>query len=521
MSDDRPARRGDAAPTGVDLLPVSVAWGDRWYDPAVGLLWNPAGSFAPAVRDASVHLLPQSAWYAFGLLERGRPDDLERATVVLDAVLSHQYDRPGTPWHGTFSRVAEAPEPSAGAVEWVDYDPNWRQFIGTTLLVVLRHHERTLDPVLVARIDAALDLVVRGEPVGRVGAAYTNIAALKSVLEVEVGARHDDPALRAAGEQLASEVVARFERNGGPDEYNSPTYYGIDLLGFALWRTTTSSPRLAAWGASLEAGLWRELALFFHADLGNLAGPFDRTYGMDMGRYLAAVGLWWWQHFGLAAAPLPDVTADAIPHGHDLLAGPLVARLAGAVPRDAVEFLVGFEGVRQIERVLPGPPERVATAWLEEDLALGGMGGPGAGPGSGQCAPATVHWRLPGGAGVAGVGTIRFHCDDPTAARAVDAALTITTTPAGGDSGDETGGVGGGSPAEASFLIDAPPGPDGAPLLEPSMVGPGRWDLPGLPLQVHTTGTLAGVAAFGTGLLVTFRAPAAGHRVVLRRVGGA
>ena len=356
MSDDRHPRRGGAGVRpGGDLLSISVAWGDRWYDPAVRLLWNPAGSFAPVVRDASVHLLPQSAWYAFGLLERGRPGDLARAVTVLGAVLAHQYDRPRTSWHGTFARVAEAPEPTAGAVEWVDYDPNWRQFIGTTLLAVLRHHERSLDPVFVTRIDAALDLAVRGEPVGRVGADYTNIALLKAVLEVEVGMRLADPALVTAGEQLASEVVARFERAGGPDEYNSPTYYGIDLLALALWRTTTASERLAAWGAQLEAALWRDLAMFFHAGLGNLAGPFDRAYGLDMGRYLAAVGLWWWPRFGLEASPLPDVTADVIPHGHDLLMGPLVARLAGPIPRDVVEFLVGFEGVRQVERVLPGP----------------------------------------------------------------------------------------------------------------------------------------------------------------------
>lgn len=502
---DRSIPGGVGRSSGADLLPVSVAWGDRWYDPAVGLLWNPAGSFAPVLRDASVHLLPQSAWYAFGLLERDRPGDAARAASVIDAVLAHQYDRPGTPWHGTFARVAEAPEPTPDAVAWVDYDPNWRQFIGTTFLLILRHHERSLDSVLVSRIDASLDVAVRGEPVGRVGADYSNIAILKAVLEVEVGVRQNDPVLVAAGEQLAADVVERFERSGGLDEYNSPTYYGIDLVGLAMWRTCGASVRLADWGARLEAELWDDLALFFHAGLGNQSGPFDRTYGMDMGRYLAAVGLWWWPRFGLEAAPLPDVTADVIPHGHDLLVGPLVARLAGPIPRSAVEFLTGFEGVRQVERVLAGSGGRVATAWLEEDLALGGMGGDVVAPASGQCAPATIHWRLPDGGGV---GTVRFHCDDPTSGRAVDGALTITTTPRGAE------------PAVAALLIEAPPLPGGVPRLDPAMVGPGRWDLPGLALGVHATGALSGVEAFGDGLLVTLRPASGGHRVVLRRVGG-
>ena len=59
-------------------------------------------------------------------------------------MLATQYDRPGEVWHGTFARFAEWPEPSADAIEWDDYDPNWRQFVGTTWLLILRHFEDRL-----------------------------------------------------------------------------------------------------------------------------------------------------------------------------------------------------------------------------------------------------------------------------------------------------------------------------------------------------------------------------------------
>ena len=48
--------------------------------------------------------------------------------------MKKQYDDDGVPWAGTFRVCAEevAP-PSDGAVEWLHYDPNWRQFSGCVL----------------------------------------------------------------------------------------------------------------------------------------------------------------------------------------------------------------------------------------------------------------------------------------------------------------------------------------------------------------------------------------------------
>ena len=60
-------------------------------------------------------------------------------------------------------------------------------------------------------------------------------------------------------------TVERLYRDeGGFREFNSPTYYGVDLWGLALWRRS-SSPRLVAAGQRLEAALWRDIATFYHA----------------------------------------------------------------------------------------------------------------------------------------------------------------------------------------------------------------------------------------------------------------
>ena len=143
------------------LAERATAWADSAWDEARGLLWNPHGSFDDdGLAPRSVHMVPQSAWYAVGLLARG---DTDRAERVLSELCGLQYDRPGTVWDGTFARFAEWPEPpETGAVEWIDYDPNWRQFLGTTFAVILDAFD--VSPQLAARLRAAIDRAVAGEP---------------------------------------------------------------------------------------------------------------------------------------------------------------------------------------------------------------------------------------------------------------------------------------------------------------------------------------------------------------------
>lgn|ERR1035437_4252736 len=65
------------------------------------------------------------------------PGDRERAARILDEVIKMQYRNPGWSWDGTFRRTPIEPEPVEEAVRWIDYDPNWREFIGTAFAVVL------------------------------------------------------------------------------------------------------------------------------------------------------------------------------------------------------------------------------------------------------------------------------------------------------------------------------------------------------------------------------------------------
>ncbi len=395
------------------LSATATAWMDRWWDPAVGLLWNMEGSYDELAPPRSLHLVPQSAWYAVGLLRRGADADVTRAVRTIEAVARTQYDEPGTVWHGTFARFHETPHPPVDAREWVDYDPNWRQFVGTTFALVLADHADVIPGATADLMRAAIDLAVRGEPEGRVPAWYANIALMKAWLDVEAGRV-------AEGERFAEEVVGAFRRTGAFLEYGSPTYYGIDLYALGLWRSRSSSERLRAWGEEVEAALWRDIGRWYHAGLRNLCGPYARAYGMDMTGYAALLGLWIWDGLGAEVAPFPSPDGQ-LEHAHDLCLAPCVEALGARIPPDVVPAMQRFGEERFVEQVVDPAVGLVATGWLSEDVMIG------AGRGGGfnatrQYHPATVHWRAPDGS----VAWLRLVHDGPLDAVAGRGTLTVT-----------------------------------------------------------------------------------------------
>ena len=387
---------------------------DVVYDPAVHLVWNPPGSLDDeGVPGRTLHQVPQSAWFALDLARRG---DHDRLAAVVDALLDLQYDATGTPWHGTFARFAEVPEPRVGAVEWVDYDPNWRQFVGIALRLLLTRYPSALDAPLRTRTEDAIALAAAGEQEsGRLTWWYTNIALQHAWLLVEAGMVED-------GEALAERVVEGWRQHGTFQEFNSPTYDGVDLWALALWRGHSASARLRDWGAELEGGLWATVASRHHADLRNIAGPYTRAYGLDLDRYVGKVALLMAGAAGEDAAPLPDLDAEAVAHGHDLQSLPTLA-LAPPVVSDEVRFhLRGFRGERTVsETVSSWPTRREASAWLGADVMVGAEDGDSDWMGWYQFVAGTVHWRRPDGS----IGVLRYVPDGPPRGRAEPGILRI------------------------------------------------------------------------------------------------
>lgn len=446
-----------------EMAVASIAWLDGFWDDEAGLVWQPGvDPQAETKLGVQPHLVRESTWYALGLLMRDAAGDRERAGRALEVVLAHQFDTPEQVYHGTFRRAPEEPLPPAEPREWRDYDPNWREFIGTTLAIILQEYEDQLPGSLVTGIDRALRLAVAGTLARNVRATYTNIALMCAFLLDFAADRFGVAEWRERGEALGAEIYRLFREHDTFEEYNSPTYYGVDLYALALWRSRAPSPRLREFGADMEARLWRDIARYYHAGLRNIAGPYDRSYGMDLRRYAAILGLWVWTLVGDALKPFPDPDRP-FDHTPDFSFAPCVAILGARAPGDALPHFTAFRGERQIEQVITTSPRRVATAWIGHDLMLGGQYTSGSKRASYQFIPATVHWRAGNE-----VGWLKLVHTQPVDVRVDRTTMTIT---AAGQEGAE--------PAILTFHI-------AAPGIAPDALTAAYWRLPGLTVQVET-----------------------------------
>jgi hypothetical protein len=471
--------RLDDLPAGPrDLAARSIAWLEAHCDAETGLFQAPA---------VAVGLFRESVWLAQGLLLRDGDGDRARAANLVSRALEAQIHAPGQEWDGTFARYHGEPDPQEGARCWIEYDPNWRQFLGTAFALMLREHGELLPAQLTRRMEEAIRLARTGESSDRVSASYTNIALMKSWLEVEA----DEP----RGLELARQIVEGFRRHESFDEYGSPTYYGIDLYALALWRAHSRAAELRDWAAEMWDALWRDIARFYHAGLRNLAGPYTRSYGMDMRRYAATLGLWVWAGVGAAHAPFPDPDRP-FDHAHDFAMAPsvalLTARLVEPIPDDARPHLERFQEERLVERGISESPRRRASAWLTEDLAIGAESSEVDWHDFDQHHPATLHWRIPAAreSEPDQVGWLRVRHDGPLDARAETGALHLAL----GAPRDRDGG--------GTRLELFAPG-----VASDAFATPGRWELPGLALRVESDAPAPAVEATGPSIVVRYPGP--------------
>ncbi len=319
----------------------------------------------------------RSATYlAAGLLWRDGPRDRAAAADILRGVLELQVDDgPESKRHGVWrTRENEA-----------QIDENWREFVGCGLILVLERFPDRLPADLAADARAALLRAAQGAARRDVGAGYTNIALMSAFLLDWVGTREKRDDLQATGRKKAEAIHALFAKNKAFDEYNSPTYYGPDLMALALWREHAPGDRMRALGREMEADLWRDIGAFYHAGMKNLCGPFVRAYGMDMTTYCALAGLWIAMAVDdPALAPWPGKSAKK---GGEAAYAPVFALLRPEVPRDVLPHLKAFTGGRR-ELARPFGRSR-ATAFLDRDLMMGAALLPRRWE---QHHPATIYW---------------------------------------------------------------------------------------------------------------------------------
>jgi hypothetical protein len=405
-----------------EIFQQSMDLDAQLWDNNVKLVHRP-GSRSDDRREGG-YMVRESSWYALGLLLRDAPGDRQRAAEILDAVLKQQYVTPGVKWYGTYKRTPEEPDPTTNPVMWRDYDPNWRHFIGTTFAMILIEYPGRISPELSRRMYEAIDRAIDGEiKEGRLVPSYSNIALMYGFLW-DFAAQHDkrDDWKKQSGEWTEA-VYSLFKKYNAFFEYNSPTYYGVDLYGLALWRDYGSTPRIQKIGSEMEATLWNDIASFYNPLLRNISGPYDRSYGMNMESYVAVVGVWMRTVLDAHTAPLPPI-ASSTDHVADVCFAPHLTILGTRIPPEAFAKMRKFDGDHLVHKQIT--EQRTATAWVGRDVVFGGEA-TGKTKDAGtttQFHPATVQWRTPSGE----IGWVRLIQSPMIDAIADQQGLTISAT---------------------------------------------------------------------------------------------
>jgi hypothetical protein len=344
------------------------------------------------------------------MLRRNEDCDVANAEAVFRVLLSQQWNDPGNRRHGVWRT-------SLGGEK---LDENWREFVSVSLIVALEYFPGRLNPDLKGGIKDALFRAAEGASTRDVGAGYTNIALMSAFLLAYVGLHGEQAAFAEQGANKAKAVYELFKQHNTFTEYNSPTYYGVDLLGLALWRELGPTDDFRCMGAEMEADIWRDIGSFYHATLKNMCGPYSRAYGMDMTKYTALTGIW----IGLAlgsskGSPLPPELVEN--RSFEWAYVPMFSILRPMVPKEALRRLQEFDGPRRLNRTVEhGGRQLPVSALLGADWMMGAV--TGLERRWEQHYPATIHWL----AGDHAIGWLRVHGASGASAKVEGQRLVLT-----------------------------------------------------------------------------------------------
>lgn len=324
---------------------------------------------------------------AEALLFRNRPGDKEIAFTLLQWVLKYQCQEENNKDYGVWRTTLSADS----------HDPNWREFIGCDLIIIYHNYKSILPPGIKEAIETGLVCAARGALKRDVSPAYSNISVMSAFLMEYTGTALGMEDLTQAGLRKARDIVALYRTHDTFSEFNSPTYYGVTLIGIGLWRELAYSEEMRAMGRTLEKELWHEVATFYNANLKNMPGPYFRSYGMDMQKYNSITGLW----IAVAVdsqslAPLPRLEGAK---SYEMSNIATILHLGLSLPPADLAQLVAFGSPRYITQLVPntsaGDSVKKVTAMIHKDWMMGGLWG--SRRPWGQIKTGTIHWQTANG----------------------------------------------------------------------------------------------------------------------------
>ncbi len=304
---------------------------------------------------------------AEALLFRNAAGDKEKAVIILQWILKNQYQDENTKIYGIWKT----------AIINDKFDQNWREFIGCDLIIIRNKFRNILPENIIKDIETGIIHAAKGAFKRNVAPDYTNISIMSAFLMEFVGTEFGLDEIKKAGLKKARDIFKLYQTNKTFSEFNSPTYYGVTLIGLALWRELAFSKEIQEMGKALEKDFWHEVATFYNPNLRNMPGPYFRGYGMDMTKYFAITGIW----IGLALddeklAPLPPQKGPKYGEMSNLAP---IFNLGLSIPKADLAKLKTFSKPQFITRNIPnnykGDSIKKVTAMINRDWMMGGLWG--------------------------------------------------------------------------------------------------------------------------------------------------
>lgn len=389
----------------------STSWMDKFYDPTLGQVHD-------LNADAAMnHETLAGVWYAVGLLARNgnEGEDVSRAETIISYIIADQFLNPDDLWYGDYTREAEEPTVGSAAYPaspYQSYDPNWRGFVGLSLITIYEDFGDLLSESLKETILESLHACAVGDSYRDGGVngdnlypSYSNPAIMRAIGTGWTGRHTGDENMTQAGEDYAKQIIDLWDMHDTLSEFNSATYTGISLFGLTLWcKYMPEGSIMAERGPDMVRGVWDTVAQLWHADMRNLAGPWDRSYSFDMKTSLGHLSLFLApivgrEESGLAQHP------EIMSHARDWAWAPLIAVHSefhnSLLSEELKDSLKAFSGERTWRGQAYYPPwdleARNITTWLGEKLMIGAQSyhtqsANGPSNNKGQFHPAVAQW---------------------------------------------------------------------------------------------------------------------------------
>ncbi|MGO4496899.1 hypothetical protein AB4114_13450 [Paenibacillus sp. 2RAB27] len=242
---------------------------------------GPAYNYHTNIRNAEVHMIRESFYFALSLLDRQAEGDTELAAGIIGRLLDFQeLDRKQSNY-GIWPYYMEEP-----IADMASPDRNWADFCGKALIQAYVDHADKLPQELLTRIRTSLEAAAVLIMQRNVMPSYTNICIMGTYVSLLAGELLGNMELFTYGRSKLELLHEYCTFHGAFTEYNSPTYTVVAIEDLSLMLRHIRDAASLNMIEELHDMAWASIAEHYHSATRQWAGPHSRSYETLQGKGL-------------------------------------------------------------------------------------------------------------------------------------------------------------------------------------------------------------------------------------------